>query len=50
MEIKIAHVRDHYEVRVDGKFYCSADTFLEAAREAELCEQRKANQLDRRVS
>lgn len=25
----------HYEVYVNGKFYCSADTIIEAARELE---------------
>lgn len=31
----IIHVNDHYEVYIDGKFYCSADTVTEAAKEIE---------------
>ena len=30
---KIIHVNDHYEVYIDGKFYCSADTIQEAESE-----------------
>ena len=27
---EIRHVREHYEVYINGKFYCSADTYSEA--------------------
>lgn len=30
---KIIHVNDHYEVYIDGRFYCSADTIQEAESE-----------------
>ena len=29
----IVHYNGHYEVYVDGEFFCSADTHLEAVRE-----------------
>lgn len=32
---RINHERDHYEVYIDEKFYCSADTLDEAIKEAE---------------
>lgn len=32
---KIIPVKDHYEVYRNGKFYCSADTKLEAEKEIE---------------
>lgn len=32
---KIIHVNDHYEVYIDGKFCCSADTIQEAVKEVE---------------
>ena len=35
MNYKIVAVRGHYEVYIDGKFYCSADTPEEAARDIE---------------
>ena len=34
-EFKIIPVREHYEVYRNGKFFCSADTITEAAREIE---------------
>jgi hypothetical protein len=34
-EYEIIAVRGHYEVYRDGKFFCSADTHLEAAKEIE---------------
>lgn len=34
-ETKIVHVKDHYEVYINGEFYCSADTVVEAAKEIE---------------
>lgn len=37
-ETKIIHVNDHYEVYIDGKFYCSADSVVEAANELENME------------
>lgn len=33
MNVNIAHVHGHWEVHIDGQFYCSADTFPEAVRE-----------------
>lgn len=35
MDYDIVSVGDHYEVRIDGKFYCSVDTVAEAVEEAE---------------
>lgn len=35
MKYSIAPVYDHYEVYINGKFYCSADTWFEAVREIE---------------
>lgn len=32
---KIVHVNDHYNVYINDKFYCSADTFQEAIKELE---------------
>ena len=32
---KIIHVKDHYNVYINDKFYCSADTFQEALKELE---------------
>ena len=34
-EFKIVHVMDHYEVYHNGKFFCSADTAMEAVKEIE---------------
>ena len=31
--IDIYRERDHYVVRVDGEFFCSADTYQEAIKE-----------------
>lgn len=31
--IEIKHVYDHYEVYINGQFYCSADTRAEAEQE-----------------
>lgn len=36
MDWSIVKCGEHYEVLVDGKFYCSADTATEAALELEL--------------
>ena len=33
MDYYIANSNGHYEVYVDGKFFCSADTVLEAENE-----------------
>ena len=33
--VEIEQVRGYWEVRVDGKFFCTADTQLEAIRELE---------------
>lgn len=30
MSYRIIPVRGHFEVHIDGKFYCSADTWREA--------------------
>ena len=35
MFYKIIPKHGHYEVHINGKFYCSADTFHEAVKEAE---------------
>ena len=35
MEYKIVPVHEHYEVYLNGKFFCSADTLTEAAKEIE---------------
>ena len=35
MTYKIQRVREHFEVYIDGKFYCSADNQSEAAEELE---------------
>lgn len=42
MSSKIVHNQDHYEVYINGKFYCSADTITEAAREIEEYEREMA--------
>lgn len=34
----IKRANEHFEVYVNGRFYCSADTYTEAARELELYE------------
>ena len=34
-EIKIIPTNGYYEVYINGKFYCSADTVVEAANEIE---------------
>lgn len=33
MEYDIVHKKDHYEVYINGKFYCSADSVTEARKE-----------------
>lgn len=35
MDYDIISVGDHYEVHIDGEFYCSAETVAEAVEEAE---------------
>ena len=35
MSYKIIPKYGHYEVHINGKFYCSADTFSEAVKEVE---------------
>ena len=32
-EVKIIQTRGHWEVYVDGKFYCSTDSYTEAINE-----------------
>lgn len=34
-DFNIIHVNDHYEIYIDGKFYCSTDTITEATKEIE---------------
>ena len=36
MTVNIAPVHGHWEVYIDGKFYCTADTFSEAVGEYQL--------------
>ena len=31
----IIHVKDHYEAFIDGKFFCSGDTYMECVKEIE---------------
>ena len=33
MQIKIKQVREHYEIYINGKFYCSADNLKEVEKE-----------------
>lgn len=33
-KIKVKQVRGHWEVYLDGEFYCSADSYTEAVKEA----------------
>ena len=33
-EVKITQVRGHWEIYIDGEFYCSADSYIEAVEEA----------------
>ena len=35
MTVKIIPVREHFEVHIDGEFYCSADTLSEAKQDIE---------------
>lgn len=32
-DYRIIHVREYYEAYINGEFYCSADTYNEAAKE-----------------
>lgn len=32
---------DHYELYINGRFYCSADTYAEAAHELELYQSKE---------
>ena len=32
-EIQIAQVMEHWEVHINGEFFCSADTYKEAVKE-----------------
>lgn len=36
---KIVHAQDHYNVYINGMFFCSADTFSEAIGELETYEE-----------
>lgn len=45
METQIVRKGGHYEVYVDGKFVCSADTVVEAAKELDLfLEERRSTE------
>ena len=33
-DVKIKQVKGHWEVYLDGEFYCSADSYTEAVNEA----------------
>ena len=33
-EVKITQVRGHWEIYLDGEFYCSTDSYIEAVEEA----------------
>ena len=35
MIVRIVRDRDHYVVYINGKFYCTADTYREAVQEVE---------------
>ena len=35
MQTEIKYIYGHYEVYIDGQFYCSADNYSEAVREIE---------------
>jgi hypothetical protein len=39
MSYRIVNVRGHYEIYINGKFYCSADNMTEATKEIERYEQ-----------
>ena len=39
MSYDIINVNGHYEVYIDGAFYCSADNTIEAAKEIEKYER-----------
>ena len=39
MSVKITPNQGHWEVYIDGKFYCSADSFNEAVKEYQDYEQ-----------
>lgn len=36
MKYRIINVNGHYEIYINGKFYCSTDNMVEAAKEIEL--------------
>ena len=40
---EIKPVKEHYEVYLDGKFYCSADTEPEAEKEIEESEAKEVH-------
>lgn len=35
MIVEIVPVREHYEVHIDGEFYCSAETYSEAKQDVD---------------
>ena len=46
MNVKIIPDRGHWEVHIDGAFYCSADTFPEAVKEyQDYMKERNANEI-----
>lgn len=40
-DYEIKRVKEHYELYIDGVFYCSADTFMEAAEELEKLREKE---------
>lgn len=46
MTVNIAPKRGHWEVHINGKFFCSADTFNEAVKEyQDYVEERNVNEV-----
>ncbi len=43
MDVAIHKVRDHYEIYIQGKFYCSADNMEEVAEEMERVSNQQAS-------
>ena len=41
MNFKIVHSVGHYDIYLDGDFYCSADTYSEAVDEVEKCLEKR---------
>ena len=46
MIVNIHPVKEHWEVHINGKFYCSADTLPEAVKEyQDYMKERNANEI-----